>query len=160
MGPPGIGKSFTALSLSMKHGFGIMSEDIVVTDGERIWPVPWTQTYRDYGKEYEEHIEKAEKIFDSAPVDKVFLIGSGERGVQPTSGAVDKMLLLNSYDIGYYCSPAMIALNYFNKDFSLKDAEAAERDIIKRLSENSPVLSITSDNAEDYCEAVFKAVIS
>lgn len=154
MGPPGIGKTFTALSLSMKHGFGILSEDIAVTDGERIWPVPWTQTYRSYGKDYETHAKTVEKIFDPARVEKIFLLGRGAKREAPAPEPFEKIRLLNRYGVGYSHAPALIALNYFNPGFSLARAETAETGILRKLSEQKRTFFVSSDDPKDYCDAV------
>ena len=154
MGPPGSGKTLTALSLSMKHGFRLMSEDLVVTDGERIWPAPWTQTYRDYGKEYEDFIKTAEKPLDPAPAERLFLI---ERGTGTERDPFDKMSILNRYDIGYPGSPVLLALSYFNGDVSLKRAEETERCILKKLFENVSVFSVSSCNA-DHSDVIADAI--
>ncbi len=137
----------------MKRSLGIMSEDIAITDGESVWPVPWTDTYRDYGEEYVKHIKNIGKIFNPAPAGKIFIIGSG---AEPFRDPFEKIYLLNRYDIGYYRSPALLALSYFNENISLSRAEETERKTIKRLIENSKVYCLPSDTPEGYCDAVFE----
>ncbi len=158
MAPPNMGKSFTALSLSQKHGFGIISEDIAVTDGERVWPVPWTDTFRDYGEELEKSRKEADKVLSTSEIKNVFLLGRGEGKVKTLDDPFEKMMLLNRYDIRYYCSPALLALNYFNGELSLEASEKTEREIIKKLIRNCSVYSVDSEDAAGYCDLISGSV--
>lgn len=154
MGAPGSGKTYTALSLAMRHGYRLLSEDISVTDGERIWPVPWTQTYRSYGRAYDEYIRTAEKQLADAPIDRVFILENGGEGNEALGEPAEQMLLLNRYSIGFDHSPALIALNYFNKAFSLKQAETAAETILRNLAENKSPAIVCSQRPEDFCEII------
>jgi len=46
--PPNTGKTLTSMKLCMDFGYMYMAEDLGLTDGENVYSVPWTSTFRYY----------------------------------------------------------------------------------------------------------------
>lgn len=46
--PPNTGKTLTSMKLCMELGYNYMAEDLALTDGENVYSVPWTSTFRYY----------------------------------------------------------------------------------------------------------------
>lgn len=147
MAPPNAGKTLTAMQLSTKQGFSLLSEDLTVSDGDGIWPVPWTNSYRSYGRELDRQFKSAGRSHARCALKNVFFLRrGGQDACTAEEQAYKTMLLLNRYGIGYYASPALHALSYLNDDFSMEDLFEKERTLLGRLCECTEVRSVTSED--------------
>ena len=48
LAPPNTGKTLTTMMACMDMGAGFLAEDVAITDGETLFGVPWTSTFRYY----------------------------------------------------------------------------------------------------------------
>ena len=48
LAPPNTGKTLTTMTACMEMGAGYLAEDVAITDGESLFSVPWTSTFRYY----------------------------------------------------------------------------------------------------------------
>ena len=183
--PPGMGKSVTALLLCRQHGAKFLAEDITVTDGETVWAVPWTSSYRaDAGqtgsgmKRLRNRIGKLVPILDKRQKISVQAL-LGEEGLAENAGATDlvllehgasgiskekgdaqrRLLLLNRYLFNYHKSPCMIALSYFYPEFSPEQMYLMEKGILERLLQNSGFFYVSEENPPAYSDSLFRELI-
>ena len=50
LAPPNTGKTLTTMMACMEMGAGYLAEDVAITDGENLYAVPWTSTFRYYDR--------------------------------------------------------------------------------------------------------------
>src|SRR5690606_8068706 len=48
LAPPNTGKTLSTMMACMEHGADFIAEDLAITDGTRLYSVPWTSTFRYY----------------------------------------------------------------------------------------------------------------
>jgi len=186
--PPSTGKTLTALKLCEYTGAKYISEDIAITDGDVIYSVPWTSTFRCYNhcKEtksdrFLEALRKKVPLFqlvppkkrksihayinedflvDSAEISDAILLGKGVYGVIRTDKAfLENILNLNKYELNYHRSPAMLVINYFNPDFSMDQMYEAEKLILGKLVRNYPSYRVNAQNALDYSKLIIEHIV-
>src|SRR5699024_5563543 len=76
--PPNTGKTLTSMMACMEHGAKYIGEDLAVTDGERIYSVPWTSTFRYYSNVDKSKTSKFKnKLTELVP--PLELIGGGKQ---------------------------------------------------------------------------------
>lgn len=186
--PPSTGKTLTALRLCEYKSAKYIAEDIAITDGDMIYSVPWTSTFRYYNhcKEtkadrFVDTLRKKVPLFqlvpakkrksihaylnedflvDSAEITDVILLGKGELGVIRTDkGFLENILNLNKYELNYHRSPTMLVMNYFNPDFSLDQMYEAEKLILGKLVQNNSSYRVYAQNALDYSQLIIEHIV-
>ncbi|MBQ6540169.1 MAG: hypothetical protein IJL71_04005 [Oscillospiraceae bacterium] len=145
MGPPNMGKTLTAIRLDEDPDIRLLGEDIAVTDGKRIYSVPWTDTYRRY---YPKSDADKRPSFSGTPAELryVFLLNRESGGKCRFGDCSKQISLLNRYGIKWSSSPAVIALSYFNDDLSLDSLLDRESEILRQVTENAAAAEVTSDD--------------
>ncbi|MGB4590051.1 MAG: hypothetical protein WBI17_12605 [Clostridiaceae bacterium] len=186
--PPSTGKTLTALRLCEYSGAKYIAEDIAITDGEFIYAVPWTSTFRCYNHSKESKtdrfmdtlrkkvpvfqlvpIKKRKSIHaylnndflvDSAEISDAILLGKGKLEVMRSDkGFLENIMNLSKYELNYYRSPTMLVMNYFNPDFSLDQMYEAEKLILGKLVANNPGYRVNAQNALDYSKLIIEQII-
>ncbi len=186
--PPNTGKTLSSMMLCRNRNANFIAEDFAVTDGENVWSVPWTSTFRFYDEVNESKLEKQiNKISTVIPVielipttkskpinayiDNTRIVNCSkatdvvvlERGDTSVSGdasdALRKLLTLNRYEFNYHKAPAMTVLCYFNPRFSQEDMFDREKAIIRKLLDNTKYTCITDRNAMNYSELIYKEIV-
>lgn len=157
---PNTGKSLTVLQLQQKHGARIITEDMAVTDGVRIWGAPYTGLYRNY---HDENLKAAGPNPESdafAPdIAAVFLLQKGSPDCEMQSGDIlHQLLLINRYSLGYYYSPCVRVLDFYNSDLNVSAAQEAEERILGRLIGDAQTLIVQRQNALDFAQAIRDAM--
>lgn len=186
--PPSTGKTLTALRLCEYTGAKFISEDIAITDGDVIYSVPWTSTYRCYNHcketKTDRFVDALKKkvpllqlvppkkrksihaylnedfLVDSAEITDAILLGKGVHGVIRTDkGFLDNILNLNKYELNYHRSPTMLVMNYFNPDFSVDQMYEAEKLILGKLVRNNTSYRVNAQNALDYSQLIIEHIV-
>ena len=173
---PNTGKTLTAMTACIEHGSGFLAEDLAISDGEKLYSVPWTSTFR-YYSEIEEglaarvmnrliglipplellrsktppSIEKyvpKERILDSSDITHVVLLERGTESVHPAefSQALRKAEILNRYEFNYMKAPVLVAYEYFNPDLNLAAAMDAEGNKIEAVLRGANEVLIARTN--------------
>lgn len=153
--PPNTGKSLTVLQLKNKYGARILAEDMAVTDGESIWGAPYTGLYRNY---HDAGLKPDKQNTDLSFADKIqaaFILqkGSSNNESRPENCA-DLMTLINRYSLGYYYSPCVRVLDYYNCDFDIKAAQRTEEQILGLIVDNTHTYVIERHNSLDFAECI------
>lgn len=129
MGAPGVGKTSMAINLCKEKQVKMLSEDLVVTDGQRVWGVPYTSTYRG-------NCNKNEVLFSegcASVKSLVILEQCDSNAITSSEMLLKKVYLLNRYGVQYYSSPTMMAYEYFQTEFSLDSFFKIEKDILEEI---------------------------
>lgn len=186
--PPNTGKTLTSIMLCKNHNANFIAEDFAVTDGENIWAVPWTSTFRLYDEINESKSEKAlnkitsvipalelVKITKNKPIneyigeDRILLkskatdIAVLERGEycidHANEDALRKLLVLNRYEFNYHKSPAMVVFNYWNPEYSQVKMYEKEKEILENLLDNVRYICVKDMDAANYSDIIYKEIV-
>lgn len=164
--PPNTGKTLTAVNLCKDHDCKLLGEDIVITDGEKLFPCPWTCSYRvGKGKDTAGGFRiPSGKMLTIARASEpcnlthiALLSGGCSNEIKYTTGLNRKIILLNGYLFNYYSSPIMSALAYFSEDYPLvwNDCGAA---ILDKLVKNSVCTEIEAKDAMAFSEMIYSYI--
>ena len=156
-GPPNMGKTFTALKLCEEKKLSLISEDIAITDGENVYSVPWTNSYREYGNTINNRTVK--KAICGKSVKYAFVLERGKKKI--LSNAEDiarKGLLLNHYLVCYANSPIVIAMSYFNDNFSVEKMIETEKKIFIQMLSGAQSACLIEESAEQYCDTICEII--
>lgn len=165
--PPDTGKTLSSMTACMEHGARFIAEDLAVTDGTRIYSVPWTSTFRYYssveqsmGAKIKNRAAKilpplayldfskpepitnyvdGQSLLDNEVVTHVAILerGNDEISLQSGKDAVRKLLNLNRYEFNYLRSPLLTAYEFFNPGLQIDEGLANEKAILSKLVANS-----------------------
>jgi hypothetical protein len=181
--PPGTGKTITSINLCEDKEAKFISEDIAITDGDNIYSAPWTSTFRFYNHDKESKIDKLidfinkkiplfqlirverEKSIQSymenisflnfSKITDIIILGKGETNIVKTKEDLfEHIINLNKYEFNYHRSPSMLVINYFNIEISVDEMYRIEKEIIKKMIDNSNSYRILAKNAFEYSEII------
>lgn len=165
--PPSTGKTLSSMMACMDHGAQFIAEDLAITNGQEIFSVPWTSTFRFYSNMEQSTASKlknratkiippleyisfskakpvtdyvaAASILDAETVTHVAILerGTDEVAIEPAEEAVRKMLNLNRNAFHYLKSPFLTAYEFFNPGLDIEEAAKNEKAILESLVHNS-----------------------
>lgn len=173
---PNTGKTLAAMTACIEHGSGFLAEDLAISDGESLYSVPWTSTFRYYDQidggpaaramnrltellpplellrsktppSIETYVPP-ERILDSSNITHVALLERGAESIQPAdfNQALRKAETLNRYEFNYMKAPALVAYEYFNPELDLGAALKAESDKIEAVLRGANEVLIARTN--------------
>lgn len=163
--PPDTGKTLSATMACMEHGARFIAEDMAITDGEKIYAVPWTNSFCHYSKNHGEKGENTsaknarKKGLMVADVTHIAVLEKGADQVVPLSEniAVSKLMNLNRYEFNFLRAPVLIAYEFFNPSLMIDDATQVERELLRKLGEKSEkVFSLNKTNPTHYAKTLIK----
>lgn len=154
---PNTGKSMTVLQLKNKFGARILAEDMAVTNGESLWGAPYTALYRDYHDAALETVrQNPETDAFARRIDGVVILQKGtSEGESQAGDFLHRLLLINRYSLGYYYSPCVRVLDYYNADFDVMAAQAAEERILGRMVQNARTAVVERQNSLDFAQDIY-----
>lgn len=159
MAPPNTGKSLTVLKLRKDYNANIIAEDMAVTDGLHIWGAPHTNLYRNYHDRSLLNIDNEIIQENLNSVNLITILQKGNKGFgQEIENYFEHLLLLNHYSLGYFYSPCVRVLNYFNDDFSIQAAEEEEKTILRRLQDNAKGFIIEDSNPMQFSDRFYSMI--
>ena len=159
MAPPNTGKSLCALRLRKDAGAEIVAEDMAVTDGVRLWGAPNTNLYREYN---DADLMKFDSEKFRSRLDKVdylaILQKSGNCRISQPEDIEEKLLLINRYSLGYYYSPCVRALSFYNDCFSMQNAQNEEERLLKKLVEGACCHLLENPDPMRFSDQIMSAI--
>ena len=188
LAPPNTGKTLTAVAACLDHGAAFLAEDLAVTDGDKVYAVPWTSTFRYYRRferrwmtrvrnRFTEWIPPLELLATRQPqpitdfidpkrvsfqgdVTHVVILERGEPEVRDV--AVDEATRLiqnlNRYEFNYHKAPLIVAAEFFQPDLDIVGMCRRERELLRRLAGSARCLRVTATDASTYVDAIMDAV--
>jgi hypothetical protein len=165
--PPNTGKTLTTMTACMDHGADFLAEDLGISDGSVLYPVPWTSTFRYYSK-----VEKSAsarvintltnaipfielisigkrrpvtdyidgcRIAQPSQITDVVLLERGQEEVSQctTDEILAKLVNLNRFEFWYSKSPLITAYEYFNPELDVAGAIKTEQELLRKTAENA-----------------------
>jgi len=187
--PPNTGKTLTSIQLCKNNKFNYIAEDFAITDGETIYSVPWTSTFRYYDDINESIFDKISNKFKKVlpilelisfrknksidkyigmdrikKVSKVTDVAILERGpqsiTQDKEDGLRKLINLNKYEFNYHKAPAVVVFDYFNNNFSPDKMYLKEKEILKKLLDNTNYYCVMESNALNYATSILDKIKS
>jgi len=178
--PPNTGKTLTSMLL-IQNGFKFMSEDITVSDGNKIYGCPFTSTFR-YYEEFNSKFARwlsltatkvpflapfiepkarvigdyvdREKIKAEAPISSIVILERGDPKVENLNEneTFRRILNINRYEFNYYRNPMLRVYSYFNKKLNLNSFMLKEEEIMKKIIRNKGLYLIRENNPDNYAK--------
>lgn len=159
--PPNTGKTVTAIMLCKYFGYSLVGEDVVITDGNRIYGCPWTHSYRKKGN----HIDSAgyfsrEKsreelnYCDACNVSDLVILSLGNYAINTDKIELFREIkILNGYLFCHYHSPIVKILSYFDQAYDISYGERAGK-ILHDMVEQCCCRSIQTNDAMDFYKLI------
>lgn len=126
--PPNTGKTYTATTLCKSYGYQLVGEDVVVYDGHRVHACPWTASYRGGARKaldsagalrWGKGAETCD-IANTCAVTDLMLLSLGNPRIDADKDRIaQRISMLNGYLFGYYSTPIVKMLGYFEQDYDL-----------------------------------------
>ncbi|WKA57698.1 hypothetical protein QWY16_14490 [Planococcus shenhongbingii] len=165
--PPSTGKTLSSMMACMEHEAKFIAEDLAITDGEKIYSVPWTSSFRFYSNVEQSKgaklKNKATKVFppleyvsfskatpitryvdsdtflDAEVVTHVAILekGDNEVTIQSDPEAIRKLVNFNRNAFHYLKSPLLTAYEFFNPELDIEECATNEKEILSSLVKNS-----------------------
>lgn len=164
--PANTGKTLTSMMACLEQGADFISEDMAITDGQRVFALPWTSTFRYYGnvdtrwlarlkrramrafpfldllpivkdKSITDYLPK-ERICHSSTATHLVILerGAPRVGSESRKAAFQKVLNLNRCEFNYQRSLVSNAYEFFNPELDIAAAYETERALLWQLVEN------------------------
>jgi hypothetical protein len=161
--PSNTGKTVTSIMACLKRGADFISEDLAITDGRRVFALPWTSTFRYYENVDARRLArfkhrattalpfldliplvKDKSIMDYLPKERICHSSTAthlvvlERGA-PFAGAESreeifhKITNLNRCEFNYQRSVVSNAYEFFNPELNIAAAYDTERAVLRQL---------------------------
>lgn len=184
--PPNTGKTLSTMKACIEHGADFLAEDLAITDGETLYAVPWTSTFRYYSdidrsrrsrllawmtekvpvvellaagrRDPVDRFVPANRILDRAPITHVVVLERGLRSVTVVDPetALAKVVNLNRYEFNYHKAPLNVAYEFFNPGLDIEAAYQAERTILRRMTERAECVVVRTEDALDYTRLIME----
>lgn len=154
---PNTGKTYTAMQLCEDVSYKLVGEDVVISDGYRIYSCPWTNSYRKQGRF---HVDSAgvfskpgkhimQDFQDECDITDMIVLSRGQKNIVKDKREVLKDIsILNGYLFDYYSSPIIKILAYFDKDYDECWNERAVAFLQKMVDENRTCMIQTEDSSD------------
>ncbi len=164
--PPNTGKTITATKLCELSNCRLLGEDIIITDGQRLFACPWTSTYRKKAASFDSagsfgRVSQSGNInmCDMCDLTDLIVLSLGKKTISNDKDELLRQIcILNGYLFNYYSSPIVKVLGYFNKEYSKPWNELAET-LLRDMTNNSNCCGIQSEKALDFWDIIHYTVL-
>lgn len=135
-GAPNTGKTFTATKLCEFQNYYLVGEDIIISDGRKIYACTWTTSYRKTSDKGSDSVGSGKRInmvgsfksCESCGLTDVALLSLGkEKTNLCKEDILSKVCIVNGYLFNYCSSPVVKVFSFFDYKFSLSWQEKAEK---------------------------------
>lgn len=164
--PSNTGKSLTTVMACLEWEADFISEDLAITDGEQVFALPWTSTFRYYNnldariisrlkrraiqilpllellpaaqdKSITDYLPE-ERICHSSTATHLVILERGTPSIDNISreAALRKIINLNRAEFNYQRSLVINAYEYFNPELDVTAAIDTEHALLRQLVEN------------------------
>lgn len=155
--PPNTGKTVTATMLCEHFGYSLVGEDIVITDGNRIYGCPWTHSYRKKGTRLDSaglfrrgRRPESLNLCDMCNVTELVTLSLGSHEVSTNKNELFRQIkILNGYLFGYCNSPIVKILGYFDETYDIPYGERAEK-MLRNMVEHCHCRCIRAKDTMDF----------
>lgn len=164
--PPNTGKTYTVTNLCSRGGYQLVSEDVAITDGTKVYSCPWTCSYRrtrsaadsagSLGRVKEAMVGK---FRDSCDMTDLVVLSRGKNKYHRNKEEIlSQICILNGYLFQYYCSPIVKLLAYFCEEFRVPWNDFAEK-MIEDMVTKAECAYIRCEDPADYAEMIHQKLM-
>lgn len=155
--PPNTGKTVTATMLCKNFGYSLVGEDVVITDGNRIYGCPWTNSYRKKKNRFDSaglfrrgQRPESLNMCDMCDITELVTLSLGTCEVSTRKEELLRQIkILNGYLFGYYNTPIVKILSYFDRIYDIPYGEIAEK-MLQDMVEHCHCRCIQASNTMDF----------
>lgn len=159
--PPNTGKTVTATMLCKHFGYSLVGEDVVVTDGNRVYGCPWTHSYRNK----EDRLDSAGlfrngkcpemlSMCDVCDITELVTLSLGSYEVSTRKEELLRQIkILNGYLFGYYNTPIIKILSYFDQTYDIPYGERAEK-MLQDMVEHCHCRCVRAETPMDFYQLI------
>lgn len=164
--PPNTGKTVTATMLCRQFGYSLVGEDVVITDGVHIYGCPWTHSYRKKDNRLDRagffrRGKRPEKLqnCDKCNMSEMVAFSLGVPDIDTRKEELCRQIrLLNGYLFGYYNTPVIKILSYFDQVFDVPHGERAEK-LLGDMAERCRCRCIQAKDTMDFYRLIASKMI-
>lgn len=159
--PPNTGKTLTVSKLCELPGYKLVGEDVVITDGEKVYSCPWTCSYRgkqsvvdSAGSMRRNAKMAAPQIEEKCVWTDLAVLSLGEKAIiTDPHETLNRICILNGYLFGYFSTPILKLLAYFDKEYYQPWNEMAEA-MLKQVVGRVNCCVVQAETAMDFYELI------
>lgn len=159
--PPDTGKTRTALELCRLPGYQLVGEDVIISDGQRLFGCPWTGSCRRGGRKLDSAGSVGRRsrpavtqIRRVCPVTDMTLLSLGNQAGQPDGQEIlRQMCLLNGYLFQYHSSPIVKILAYFDEKYHVLWEKKAEQ-LLAQMAQRCRCGRVQAQHPADFVRLV------
>lgn len=152
--PPNTGKTVTAMQLSELPGYRLVGEDILIASESILHSCPWTSSYRKKSMVTDDagSLGRVNKLihkdmYDGCSITDLVVLSLGKTNIKKDKKeAFELISILNGYMFGYFSSPILKMLAYFDEEYR-KPWNDYAIDMVKKLVENCNCLLVQDETA-------------
>lgn len=156
---PNTGKTLAVTTLCEGTEYRLVGEDVVITDGLRVFSCPWTRSYRKKGAGIDtagsfgrKKVKAVENMCQNAALTNLAVLSLGEPSVGLDKEEVlARACVLNGYLFQYYSAPIVKLLSYFCKEFRINWNARAEQ-MLEELVERTTCAYIQCEAPVDFAK--------
>lgn len=161
--PPNTGKTVTAVRLCEQYGYRLVGEDVVVTDGHRLYACPWTSSYRKGGRSTDSagafgrtDQPKGLPIAAQSDLTDLFVLSLGrQKTAEEKETVLQQIQLLNGYLFHYYASPIIKVLGFFDSVYAAPWSDHADR-LLAQMAQHCSCRLLQGEQPLDFWEKVHR----
>lgn len=163
--PPNTGKTVTAVGLCEHLDYHLVGEDVIITDGKKIYACPWTNSYRKQGRSADSagsfgRQARPQEIQTSAQSDvtDLFVLSLGKKKTgEAKTDVLRKIRILNGYLFHYFSSPIVRVLGYFDSTYAAPWNRYAE-ELLEQMAEHCSCRELQEAHTLDFRQKVQRIV--
>lgn len=165
--PPSTGKTVTAMKLCETSECMLLGEDIILTDGKKVYACPWTKSYRgkkgraldSTGSLFRSEIPIDVELAKECNLTDITVLSFGEKKAEENSELILKLIpILNGYLFHYYSSPIVKVLSYFDEEYD-KPWEKMSNTLICDMVSRSKCYLVQAKTSEEFADVVKEKII-
>lgn len=163
--PPNTGKSFTATRLCELKDYSLVSEDVIISNGQKIFSCPWTCSYRKGNCTADvtdslTRVKRANEVnkCEECDITDLSVLFLGRKEIKTDTKNILKYIsILNGYLFNYYSSPIVKILGYFDDSYYKPWNTYAEA-ILENMVKNSECRLLKAEKSEDFSTILHEAI--
>lgn len=165
--PPNTGKTFVATKLCELSDYKLVGEDVIISDGNKVYACPWTSTYRSTKSRRTDSAGAMNRVnynisnFDTQEecvLTDLFVLSLGKEKLDSKKIQIQNQIsILNGYLFNYYSSPIVSVLGFFDKEYYKSWRKLSDM-MIEKMINKSRCYMIQCDESKFFIDAIQKII--
>ena len=163
--PPNTGKTITAIKLCEFPEYRLVGEDIIITDGNKLFSCPFTSSYRNAKSTLDSagsigrvHKNSFNNVCYECNITDMITLSLGSPFVSSNKDEVLRQInILNGYLFNHYSSPIIKILGYFSQEYDVAWSEKA-KELTESMANICDCRQIQSDHALNFYTHIHRMI--